>query len=340
MRKGILAGGNWITDQVKITDCFPEQEKLANITEEYCSNGGAAYNLLKALYKLGANFPMEAIGLLGADERGNTIMEECRQMGIDTRQLRQTEAAHTSYTDVMTVKATGKRTFFHQRGANALLDEHRFDFAISGAKIFHLGYLLLLDQLDRTDATGITGAARVLKRASDEGFITSADIVSENSDRFASVIPPALPWLDYLFINEFEAFKLTGITTYKGTSICMEGCWQAAEQVIEMGVRKWAVLHFPEGAVAVSAAGEQVFQPGLQLPAGTISGTVGAGDAFAAGALLGIHEGMAMQESLNYGVCAAAASLFQPTSSEGILPLQACLNLPALYGYRSSFITA
>ena len=34
-------------------------------------------------------------------------------------QLRQTEQAPTSYTDVMTEVKDGRRTFFHARGANA-----------------------------------------------------------------------------------------------------------------------------------------------------------------------------------------------------------------------------
>lgn len=335
MRKGILAAGNWIIDQVKIIDCFPDQEQLVNILEEYSSNGGSAYNLLKALYKLKAPFPLEAIGLLGDDARGTHIIEECKTMGVDTTQLRKTPGFYTSYTDVMTVKDTGKRTFFHQRGANALLDKQHVDFSLSAAKIFHLGYLLLLDQLDTIDANGNTVAATLLKEAAEKGFITAADVVSENSDRFNLVIPPALPYLDYLFLNEFEASKLTGIFTASGHEMNMDGCWQAAQKVIEMGVRKWVILHFPEGVIAVSARGEKIFQPGIHLPSETIIGAVGAGDAFAAGALLGIHEEKPMKECLKYGVCAAATSLFKPTSSDGILSLQNCLDIGTTYGYRT-----
>ena len=31
-RSGILAGGNWIIDQVKMIDVYPQREQLANIT--------------------------------------------------------------------------------------------------------------------------------------------------------------------------------------------------------------------------------------------------------------------------------------------------------------------
>ena len=48
-RKGILAGGNFILDQVKIIDAYPEQDMLATILEERICNGGGPYNVLKDL---------------------------------------------------------------------------------------------------------------------------------------------------------------------------------------------------------------------------------------------------------------------------------------------------
>ena len=30
-RSGVLAGGNWIIDQVKLIDVYPQREQLANI---------------------------------------------------------------------------------------------------------------------------------------------------------------------------------------------------------------------------------------------------------------------------------------------------------------------
>ena len=33
-RRGVLAGGNWIIDQVKLVDVFPQRESLANIRRQ------------------------------------------------------------------------------------------------------------------------------------------------------------------------------------------------------------------------------------------------------------------------------------------------------------------
>ena len=94
--------------------------------------------------------------------------------------------------------------FFHQRGANAFLKAGHFDFAEVRAKIFHLGYLLLLDGLDAPDAEFGTAAGRVFDQATRAGCKTSMDVVSEDGDRFAGVVLPTLPHVDYCILNEFE----------------------------------------------------------------------------------------------------------------------------------------
>jgi sugar/nucleoside kinase (ribokinase family) len=334
MRDGILAGGNWIIDQVKIIDAFPEEEKLVNILDEFSSNGGSPYNILKDLAKLEADFPLSAVGLVGDDNRGDQIIKDCLNLGIKTTQILKMNNTVTSYTDVMTVKATGKRTFFHYRGANAFLNIKHFNFAISSAKIFHLGYLLLLNKLDIIEDNGQTRASIVLQNAQAQGLLTSVDIVSENSSRYTSVIPPSLRFVDYLFVNEYEAGKITQIQTLSQDGrLLLDNCYLAASKLVQMGVKKWVILHFPSGAIAVNYKGEKIFQPGLKLPVDKIAGAVGAGDAFASGVLMGIHNDEEMKKSLMMGVCAAAASLFSATSSDSIHNMDECLVLPTKYGF-------
>jgi sugar/nucleoside kinase (ribokinase family) len=334
MRKGLLVGGNFIIDQVKVIDAFPEEEKLVNITSEYTSNGGSAYNILKNIVKLKGKFPLYGVGLVGNDKRGERILRECLEMGIDTSQVLKKENVLTSYTDVMSAQLTGKRTFFHQRGANAFLDIQNFRFSLCNAKIFHLGYLLLLDKLDTVEADGKTRAAKVLNKAQKEGFITSADVVSEESNRYKSVIPSSLEFIDYFFINEFEAGRLTGFQTLtEEKTPLLENCYKAAAKIIDMGVNQWVIVHFPSGAIALSRKGEKFFQPSLKIPSDKIKGAVGAGDAFASGVLFGIHDNQKMNACLKLGVCAAASSLFAATSSDGIVQAEECLSMIDIYGF-------
>ncbi len=54
VRHGLLAGGNFITDYVKIIDAWPQQDELASIRSQSMSSGGGPYNVLKDLAALKA----------------------------------------------------------------------------------------------------------------------------------------------------------------------------------------------------------------------------------------------------------------------------------------------
>jgi sugar/nucleoside kinase (ribokinase family) len=334
-RSGIMAGGNWIVDHVKMIDRWPPQDALANITSQFSSNGGSPYNVLKDLARMGAPFALEAVGLVGDDEAGRFIRDDCAQHRIDTAQLRISAATPTSYTDVMTEQGTGRRTFFHCRGANAELAAGHFDIARSRARIFHLGYLLLLDRLDQPSATAPTAAVDVLRAARAAGMRTAADVVSEASDRFSRVVRPALPEIDYLFLNEFEIAQVTGITTTRDGVVDRAAVARAAAEMIRGGVREWVFVHFPAAVLACGARGEIVWQPSLRVPASFIQGAAGAGDAFASGVLYGLHEAWPIPEALKLGVCAAAASLGHPTCSAGVGSRADCLALADRFGFNS-----
>ena len=261
---GILAGGNWIIDNVKIVDVYPKEDKLANILKESNSNGGAPYSVLKAISKMGFQFPLTGIGAIGDDERGDYILNECQKLNIDSSQIIKVQDSNTSYTDVMTVLGTGRRTFFHSRGANAHLDQSYFSFSGHKSKIFHLGYLLLLDRLDAIGSDGLTGAAKVLRDAKQSGLITSADLVSEQSERFKTIIPLALQYVDILFVNEFEAGMLTDIEICDEEGECsIVNAYQAADAILNAGVQRWVIIHFPKGAIALNKSGEKLFQPSV-----------------------------------------------------------------------------
>jgi sugar/nucleoside kinase (ribokinase family) len=334
-RRGLLCGGNWIIDQVKIIDVYPQPEKLGNILNQSQGTGGAPYNVLIDLAKSGASFPLLGAGLVGRDDLGRQILQDCRSHRIDTRYLTSTSDAPTSYTDVMTEHGHGRRTFFHARGANALWEGRDLDFGKTRARIFHLGYLLLLDALDRPDAKFGTRAARLLASAQKAGLKTCIDVVSEDSDRFPKIVGPALKYVDYCILNEIEAGKTTGFNTrHADGRLDTTALRHAAGALLQQGVQQLVVIHFPEGGFARLRNGEDVWQSSLQLPADYIAGTAGAGDAFCAGVLLGLHEGWDLKRCLSTAVCLAAASLSDATCTAGVKTLSRSLALGEKFGFR------
>ncbi len=335
-RIGLLAGGNWIVDAVKMVDVWPQQDALANILSTSRGTGGSPFNILVDVAILGADFPLLAAGLVGDDEHGKWIESVCRSHRIETTALLRSATAPTSFTDVMTVQGTGRRTFFHARGANAQLGPEHFDFSKTNARIFHLGYLLLLDRMDGPSATHGTVAAEVLASAQAAGLRTSIDCVSEDSDRFARIVLPTLRYVDVCIMNEFEAGRVTGRKVRDDDTLNRAELRAAMQSLLDAGVRERVVVHFPEGGVALGRDGNWDEHSSVALPAsGYIVGAAGAGDAFAAGVLLGWHEGLPVREQLRYGVCAAAANLRDETCTGGLAPLAECLALGERYGYRA-----
>lgn len=331
-RNGLIAAGNWVIDHVKLIDTWPPQDALATILGESFGNGGGAYNMVKNLARLGATFPLEGIGLVGDDEAGARIFADCRAHGVDVSRLRVTREAPTSYTDVMTVRDTGRRTFFHQRGANALLARAHCDFTTTNARIFFLGYLLLLDRLDELH-DGVPAAHDVLTRARRAGLTTALDMVSETTGRFRSVVAPVLPLVDVCFANDVEAEMLTGIALRVHGQIDTARVIEAARAMLALGVPQWVIIHFPEGAHAHHADGTTCWQGSVRVPPAEIRGTAGAGDAFSAGVLLGLHAGWPMPACLELAVCAGAASLQHATCSDAVGSQETCLALGQRWGF-------
>jgi sugar/nucleoside kinase (ribokinase family) len=336
-RSGLLAAGNWIIDQVKIIDVYPQRDQLANIRAQSQGTGGSPYNVLINLARLQAPFPLFAAGLVGHDDLGRVILEDCKRHNIDTSHLESTPLAPTSYTDVMTEAVGGHRTFFHHRGANALWSGSGLNFQKTKARIFHLGYLLLLDALDAPDTKFGTKGAALLRAAQEAGLKTSVDVVSEDSDRFARIVLPAVKFAEYCILNEVEAGKTTGFKIREaGGALNTVSLRHAAGALLQAGVRELVVVHFPEGAFARTRKGEDFWQSSVSLPAKQIAGTAGAGDAFAAGVLMGLHEGWDLQRCLLTGVCVAAASLSHATCTGGVKSLPAALKLGRKFGHRPS----
>ena len=329
-RRGLLAGGNFITDFVKIIDKWPQQDELASIRSQSMSSGGGPYNVLKDLAAMKVAFPLEGVGLVGDDANGQWIRENCDDHGINTTQLRTTCHAPTSYTDAMCVESDGRRTFFHQRGANSYFSADHIDLTSSRAKIFLLGYLLLLDALDQLDDEGRTEASRVLERARELGFMTAVETVSSPDPRFQMVVTAALRHADIFFTNEVEASLILGEQI--NTSVTCLG--SAAQKIAALGCPGRVVVHSTKGAVCHEHDGTLSCQAALKLPDDFIKGSTGAGDAFTAGFLSGVHDNCTTDECLKRGVCVAAASLSNPTASLGVVPLAKCLSLAQQFGFQ------
>lgn len=327
-RCGIICAGNWIVDRVKIIERLPGVGMLGNIISETLASGGAPFNVLVDLAKMGAPFPLAGLGVIGKDNGADFIRSVCAPLKIDISRLIVLGKMATSYTDVMTEAKTGVRVFYHYRGANARFALEHVPVKKLDFKIFHLGYLLLLDGMDKPDPDCGTVAAKLLKLVQEAGIKTSVDVVSEESDRFCKIVPPSLRYANYLILNEIEAGRTTGHKVRDNNGkLIPQGIIDAVTALHERGNMELVAVHMPEGAYLLTRAGKKYSQGSLSLPGNYIKGTVGAGDAFCAGMLYGLHEGWQPEKTLKLGSCAAAACLSQPGATDGLLSLDKVMEL-------------
>lgn len=302
-RKGIAVAGSVLVDKINEITAYPNKGELTQIRSIQNAVGGCVPNVSLDLKKIAPELDVSAIGKIGNDAEGKYVAEVLESGGVSVTGLKIMDEEKTSFTEVMSIPG-GQRTFFVYAGASADFGVSDMDFEQINAKILHLGYFLLLEKVDNGDGL------EILKRACDCGMETSIDLVTENSDRYHKVLP-CLPYTDYLIVNESEAGRLVGMEPSN------DNLHSIAQRLKNLGVRKKVIIHKPDCSVCLSDAGFSCLGSYI-LPEGYIQGTTGAGDAFCAGALIGIYYGWSDMEIMDFASSCAVMALGSQDATSGM----------------------
>ena len=318
-KSGITVAGNVILDVVKTIDKYPDQGMLAYISSSKRAIGGCAPNTATDLAVIDSTLPISVIGRVGDDEYGRFLVDKLRSKGVDVSGIIVSSGIDTSFTDVMSLP-TGERTFFNAKGANAVFAPEDIDISSLRCKIFHIGYILLLDKFDEQDEEYGTAMARFLSEVRAMGIKTSVDVVSSsNTGEYKSKILPVMPYTDYLIINETEICTIWGCNPRNDDgTLDVDTVKLAMEQTMAAGVHEKVIIHSKEACFCLDKSGEFTKLGSLKVPPELIAGSVGAGDAFCAGSLYGIYNGYSDMEILEFASMAAACSLFAENSVDGM----------------------
>jgi sugar/nucleoside kinase (ribokinase family) len=336
-RTGVLCAGSVVVDVAKVIDAYPALDHLATIEQVSTGTGGPGLNLAVDLRLLGVTFPVGMLGAVGDDPHGDFVLAECARLDIDTTGVVRVPGTVTSFTDAMVERDGGRRTFFHHHGANALFDGATADLGRSRARILHAGAPGIHERMDTALPGGGNGWSALLRQARAAGMHTNLELVDLTPHRMSQLVAPCLPYADSLVINELEAGALTDMNASVHTA---DGPvdWTTLEtmalRLIERGVSTLAVVHFPAGCVAAAPGGRIWRQGSVRVPREQVRSTTGAGDAFAAGVILGLHEGWPVDRCLRLGAASAAACVRSPHTSDGIPTADACLAAADRAGYR------
>jgi sugar/nucleoside kinase (ribokinase family) len=165
-------------------------------------------------------------------------------------------------------------------------------------------------------------------------MITNFELVMIEPKRLAGILHPCLPLLDYLVVNDWEIGALAGEATYQEGVTDIAACLKAARHVLTLGSMSLVVVHFPKGAIAIARDGTVVQRPSVRVPQFAIVSANGAGDAFAAGMLYGLHEGWDVDQCLALAHASAAASLRGSSTTGTVERWQTCLELAEGWGWN------
>ena len=242
--------------------------------------GGCAANSAIALRRLGV--APAVVGRVGDDLFGDLVERYLRERGIDTGGVARAEGYGTSKTVILPVLDEDRR-FIHTFGANAALTAADIaSTSLEAAEVIYVGGYLVLPGLHQGDL-----AERFLL-AREHGTHIVLDVVvpSGHADLSVDAVRELLPLADFFLPNEDEARALTGEAEPR----------RQAERLLEAGARTVVIKRGERGVFVHD--GDEAFE----LPAPPVEAIEpsGAGDAFAAGLILGILEGWELERSVRF----------------------------------------
>lgn len=337
MNRGVLSVGTSTVDYTKRIDHLPELESLVLIDEITRSTGGPGLNIAFNLRQLDDSLPVEVIVCIGDDSDGAYILEQTSRWGITNLRTQKSKTKQTGYADALTLNSNGRRTFLFHAGANEQLDLMAIELDQFKPRILHVGAPGLHKLADSPSHGEPNEWIALLKRARSLGIQSNMEMVHLDPVRTRELILPCLPYLTSLIVNESEAGALLDLSVkVEGADATVD--WELLESMVlglmSRGVSKLAVIHTPAGAVAADSTGKTWWQGSVRVPESQIKGTTGAGDAFAAGVVYGLHEGWEIQDCLRLGVATSSQNVQSHLTSIGVKPASETLAEADILGYR------
>ncbi len=281
--------GNVTLDIIcRTVDDVPRHDSIA-FQEAAVTPGGCASNTAIQLAQLGETVYL--IAWTGNDRAADLLESTWKEQGVSAEFVRRAEGLGTGVS-VGLVDSDLQPRFIHTPGANSLLNADSLNVESlleKGVGFLHVaGYFVLPGLLE-------DGFAGPLSRLRESGIHTSLDVVTSPAMDHPEVLWPLLPHLDALLCNRREAEIITGVGDPG----------EAAGILHERGARNVIVKLGPEGCW-LSEDGRGKLIPGIQVA--DPCDTTGAGDAFAAGLLAGLRQGLDLVAACGLGNQLGAAA--------------------------------
>jgi sugar/nucleoside kinase (ribokinase family) len=237
-------------------------------------------------------------GRIGSDMPGRFVREQLAANGVDTTRLLETPGTQTSSTLVINVRGEDRR-FIHAFGANGHFDGSEIPASlVSQAKVLYLGGYCLMPGLAGQRVVELFQIARAAH------IPTVLDVVLPDRQSYREQVEKVLPWTDVFLPNVDEARQLTGLPDPL----------EQARHFRDAGAKTVVITCGNQGAVLVTAS---LTLRSAVFPVEFVDGT-GSGDAFAAGYVSGLIDGLGPERCLEIGSALGASCVRHAGATTGV----------------------
>lgn len=299
----VLCAGIIVADHVCTPiDHLPSAGELVMADHLLLTIGGCAANAAVDLGKMGVK--VAVVGRVGGDVFGRVVADLLRERQVDVSSLQVSPTADTSQTLIVNVKGQDRR-FIHTFGANGEFSAADIPMdRVKRARILYLGGYLLMPNIRQE------GLAEVFAAARQAGVRTVLDVATPGPGDYLPRLEKLLPHVDVFLPNNHEGESITG----------EKDPLRQAEVFHKLGARTAVITMGGDGSVLVSDK--------LRLRSGTypvdfVDGS-GGGDAFDAGYIYGLLQGMETEDCLRYASALGASCVRAIGTTPGVFTRAEC----------------
>lgn len=275
---------------------LPRSGELVPAEELVLNIGGGAANTAVDLRRLGIEVSICA--RVGDDIFGRFATETLVSHGVEVGGLRVDSGRATSQTLILNVRGEDRR-FIHSLGANRGFTAADIDPALeSPPRVLHIGYFLILPNLD---AEGLAERFAHARRA---GTITVLDVAIPGPGEYLESLRSVLPETDVFVPNRDEAELILGEPDPIRQALAFH----------DMGARRVVITQGGDGVVSVSDEAR------LRLGAYPVEplDPSGGGDAFNAGYIAGLLDGLSELDCLKLASAIGASCVRAVGTTGGV----------------------
>jgi len=287
---------------------IPDGGDVAFIDEIRLTVAGTAAGTAIDCAKLGLK--TLAVGAVGADEKGDFIVDTYKRHGVETWGVKRVPGVPTSAT-ILNVRPNGDRPALHNRGASDHLTIAAEEIApICAGRFVHMGGSGLLAAFDGAPT------AAFLKACKAHGTTVTFDLIAPNEGTMA-LIGPALPHVDWFMPSMEEAAFLSGLD--EPADIARFFLDRGAGGCVFKCGAKGSFLATPDGSARI---------PAFEV---AVTDTTGCGDAYCAGFVAGLAQGWDVERACRLGTAASGLVATGLGSDAGIRDLDHAVEVMETY---------